>query len=198
MSFLLSKEVTKHQQRVANISKEFTLKLGHSKKDAAQIYLAALFHDIGKAKIDPKIYNKPGKLSEEEFKEIKKHPVESEYILKTLNMSEEIIKTVLYHHESYDGTGYPEGLKAEKIPYAARILKICDVYDALTNVRSYRSKPYTKDQALRIMEKMKNQFDEEIFNKFKIYINKKHNSSDEERRKIMKVNCLRRRKMSVS
>lgn len=112
---------------------------------------AASFHDIGKIKIDESIVNKEGKLTKEEFEEIKKHPVYSYEILKEI-LGEEVALIARYHHEKLDGTGYPDGIKEDEIPFESKIISIADIFDALTTDRSYRKK-YSFAEALEIMEK---------------------------------------------
>lgn len=170
MSFVLFPDIIEHQQRVAKLARDFALFLGIRKSEAQQLFLASLFHDVGKSKISPEILNKPSKLTKEEMDIVKTHPVESVNILSYLKLSDQILDIVLYHHESYDGSGYPEGLKGEDIPYMARILKICDVFDALTNSRCYRPFAYSEAQSIAIMTENINEFDPELFNYFKNFL----------------------------
>ena len=133
------------------------------------VILAAPMHDIGKIKIPDAILNKPGKLTEEEFEVMKKHSVYgSEIIKKTMeDVEEEDYFTVAcnianYHHERYDGTGYPCGLKGEEIPIEARIMALADVYDALISERVYK-KAFSKEEARKIIKKGSGtQFDPEL------------------------------------
>ncbi|MEO0205385.1 MAG: HD-GYP domain-containing protein, partial [candidate division WOR-3 bacterium] len=111
------------------------------------LYWAGLLHDIGKIGISESILNKPGQLDEFEFSEIRRHPVEGAKMLEPIQGLTKIVPIIRHHHENYDGTGYPDGLKAEKIPLESRILAVCDVYDAMTTIRSYR-KPFSKQEAL--------------------------------------------------
>lgn len=126
--------------------------------DYEMITLAAPLHDIGKIKIPDAILSKPGKLTEEEFSTIKTHPVEGEKIIrKTMAKIEdenylEIARDMaLYHHEKWNGTGYPEGLKEDEIPVCARIMAVADVFDALCSARCYK-KAFTIDEAYAIFE----------------------------------------------
>lgn len=121
------------------------------------ITLAAPMHDIGKIKIPDAILNKPGKLTEEEYEIMKKHSVYgADIIEKTMKGVEEesyyevACNIAKYHHERYDGKGYPEGLKGEEIPLEARIMALADVYDALVSERVYK-KAYPKEEAIRII-----------------------------------------------
>ncbi len=122
-----------------------------------------LLHDLGKARLPLSILNKPGRLSEKEFKEVKKHPVYGAQIARQLDIkNENILAVIESHHERMDGTGYPYGLKAEEIPLAARIAAVADVFDALTTVRVYKgSVPLHKAVSI-ILEEAESQFDKTI------------------------------------
>ena len=133
-----------HSFRVARCSEAIARKLGWSEEEVQNIHYIALLHDIGKIGIPDAILNKPSKLSEEEFSIIKKHPVIGNEILKDIHMIDHVAEGALYHHERYDGTGYPFGLKGEDIPICARIVGIADSYDAMTSNRVYR--PRLKDE----------------------------------------------------
>ena len=98
-----------------------------------------LLHDIGKIAIDENVLNKPGKLTDDEWKEIKRHPEIGYRILNTVNDMSDMANYALYHHERWDGKGYPKGLKGDDIPFVSRIITIADAYDAMTSERSYRS-----------------------------------------------------------
>ena len=102
------------------------------------VYLAALLHDIGKIGIPDNIINKPGKLTDEEFKVIKGHTLTGAKILSEIKSAPELIYGAKYHHERYDGKGYPCGLKGEEIPEISAIIAVADAYDAMTSNRSYR------------------------------------------------------------
>lgn len=126
--------------------------------DYALISLAAPLHDIGKIKVPDRILSKPGKLTEEEFEIIKTHPVVGESIIsKTMfKIEDERYLTIaremaLYHHEKWDGTGYPQGLKGKRIPISARIMAVADVFDALCSKRSYKE-AYSIDKAFEIID----------------------------------------------
>ncbi len=129
-----------HSFRVAKCSEAIARKLGWNEDEVQNIHYIALLHDIGKIGIPDAILNKPGRLTEEEFSIIKKHPVIGNEILKDIHMIEHVAEGALYHHERYDGTGYPFGLVGEDIPICARIVGIADSYDAMTSNRVYRSR----------------------------------------------------------
>lgn len=103
------------------------------------MYYTALLHDVGKIGVDDAILRKPGKLTDEEFAAIKAHTVIGAQILSRITSMPDLQYGALYHHERWDGKGYPKGLKGEEIPEAARIIAVADAYDAMTSNRSYRN-----------------------------------------------------------
>lgn len=127
-----------HSVNVALVSSIIGQWLHFSDEDIKVLTLSGLLHDIGKVNIPPEVLNKPGKLSDEEFAIVKNHVKEGYEILKTKNIDNRIKEACLYHHEKCDGTGYPFGIKSEKIPVYAKIVSIADIYDAMTAARVYR------------------------------------------------------------
>ena len=127
-----------HSDRVAMLAKRIAAKLGKSQEKCEQIYMAGLLHDIGKIGIPDWILGKPGKLTDEEFAIVKKHPVTGYEILKHLKQLDYVLPGVLHHHEAVNGTGYPSGLVGDAIPMQGRILAVADAYDAMTSDRPYR------------------------------------------------------------
>ncbi|MCR5813944.1 MAG: HD domain-containing protein [Desulfovibrio sp.] len=127
-----------HSERVANYSREIARRAGESEIIQEKIYFIGLLHDVGKIGIPRYIINKPSKLSEEEYNKIKQHPVIGSGILKSVDVIPEFAIGAHYHHERYDGKGYPQGLKGDEIPKIARIITVADAYDAMTSKRSYR------------------------------------------------------------
>ena len=127
-----------HSDRVSAYSVLIGKKLGLSKEDLDTLKIGGLFHDIGKIGISDAILLKNGKLTDAEYTEIKNHPVIGKNILSNAAIFENIIPIVLYHHERYDGKGYPYGLQDSSIPFLARIVSVADSFDAMTSRRSYR------------------------------------------------------------
>ena len=117
-----------------------------------RLAVAGLLHDIGKLQIPADILRKPGPLTDEEYRTIQTHPQAGADLLAHLGSFDEEIPIVLAHHERLDGHGYPHGLTGEQIPLEARILSICDVFDALTKARPYRE-AWTRDRALELIAK---------------------------------------------
>lgn len=128
-----------HSSRVAKYSREIALRAGKSVEFQDEIYIVALLHDIGKIGIPDNILNKSSKLTDEEYETIKQHPSIGVEILKNISEMPNIEIGAHYHHERFDGKGYPEGLAGYDIPEIARIIAVADAYDAMTSRRSYRS-----------------------------------------------------------
>ena len=127
-----------HSSRVAEYSRKIAELAGKNQQECDEIYYAALLHDVGKIGIPKEILNKNGKLTDEEYKVIKQHPVIGEQILSSISESPYLSIGAESHHERYDGRGYPAGLKGNDIPEIARIIAVADAYDAMTSKRSYR------------------------------------------------------------
>ena len=112
------------------------------------IEFAALLHDIGKIAVPESVLNKPGKLTKDEFEQIKKHPSAGAEIIRSIDFLKDAVNSVKHHHERWDGKGYPDGLKGEEIPLCAQVVGIVDTFDAMTSTRSYR-KALSEDEALK-------------------------------------------------
>lgn len=129
-----------HSERVAWLARMTGEKLGLNAADVQELEWAGRLHDVGKIGIAERILNKPGALTEVEFEQIKQHPRLSYEMLRPVSsLGPALLDAVLHHHEDYDGSGYPEGLAAEDIPLGGRILRVVDVFDALTSTRPYRA-----------------------------------------------------------
>lgn len=127
-----------HSGRVAEYSKEIAKRAGYSERDQEEIYIMGLLHDVGKIGVPDAVINKPGRLTDEEFEMIKKHPGMGAQILENIKENPNLAVCAKRHHERYDGTGYPGGLAGDQIPELARIISVADSYDAMSSNRSYR------------------------------------------------------------
>jgi len=140
----------KHSIRVSNYAVMLAKSLALPKEEIQRIRIAAMLHDIGKIGIDRNILLKKGPLSKKEYNAVKRHSEFGAEILRPLKFFDPIASIIRHHHENYDGTGYPDGLKGEDIPRASRIISIADSYDALTSKRTYRN-AYSEEEAKKIM-----------------------------------------------
>lgn len=155
-----------HSRRVAMYAQRLARYLGWSRRDARDLALASLVHDLGKTWIGNDILLKSEALSDEERRTIERHPVIGARILIGCDVHPFYVETVLYHHEAWDGCGYPTGLRGEEIPLSARILTVADVYDVLTSQRPY-STPMPKEAAReRILLGSSRSFDPTIVRAF--------------------------------
>ena len=161
-----------HSERVAKIAVVLATELNLSDREIENIEYTALLHDIGKIGIDDRILGKSSKLSNEEFKKIKEHPIVGAKIIEPVDFLKNSYEVIYHHHERYDGDGYPDGLKEKDIPLCARIIAVADAYDAMGSDRPYRKK-LNKD---KIMQELKDQsgkqFDSEIVKALISIINK--------------------------
>jgi len=155
-----------HSQRVAFLAGEIARHMHLGVKEIEDVEVAALLHDIGRIGIDVKIWNKPGLLTEEEFEEIKKHPLIGRQMIEHIGFSKKVCEAIEYHHCYYDGSGYPSQVRAGAVPIAASIIGIADAYDAMTSDRPYRRR--LKDEtALRLLrENSGKQFEPRIVEAF--------------------------------
>ena len=128
----------RHSTRVAEYSREIARRAGFSKAVQDDIYMMGLLHDVGKIGIPDAIINKPTKLTDDEYAIIKQHPLMGAEILENITEFPKLVTGARWHHERYDGKGYPDGISGEDIPMEARIIAIADAYDAMSSRRSYR------------------------------------------------------------
>lgn len=140
-----------HSDRVANLSLFIAQKLGFPNHEIKATVAGALLHDIGKIEIPDSILKKAGKLTPEEYEEIMRHPDIGVQLLSGIKLPWDIISLIRYHHEKFDGSGYPVGLEGELIPVGARIICVADVFDALTSARPYRD-AFSIERALQVMK----------------------------------------------
>ena len=151
-----------HSKRVSEICQKIGIAIGFSEIKISKLKVVGLLHDIGKIAIEEGILNKPGKLAEHEWDEIKRHPDIGYRILSSSREMLELAEGVSAHHEKWDGTGYPKGLKGEAIPTVARIIALADSYDAMTSERPYRNPLSDKEVLSEIRKNAGTQFDPEI------------------------------------
>lgn len=155
-----------HTEMVSQYCEAIARAMNLSEKKIYDIKTAGILHDIGKITVSYNLLNKEGKLTEEEFNQIKRHTEAGYQILKSVDEYVSLAEAVLYHHERYDGTGYPEGLKGEEIPLEARIISVADSYEAMTSKRPYQMSK-TKEEAIAELKKCScTQFDEDIVKVF--------------------------------
>lgn len=155
-----------HSERVSIYSEQIANEMNIDEDEIKDIKLAGLLHDIGKIGTYDYLLEKPGRLTQEEFALVMKHPEQGVSILKDINQLEHIIPLIKYHHEKLDGSGYPEGLTEKEIPIGARILHVADSFDSMTSDRPYRKAPGAK-YALSELEKFKGiQFDGNVVESF--------------------------------
>jgi HD-GYP domain-containing protein (c-di-GMP phosphodiesterase class II) len=161
-----NKREEQHSHGVSALCKSMGEALSLPEGKIEELKTVGLIHDIGKIAIDENILNKQGELTKEEWEEIKRHPEIGYRILSTVQEMFDLAYYTLYHHERWNGTGYPKGLKGDEIPLVSRIITIADAYDAMTSERSYRS---VLPEKLVIEELHKNagiQFDPELISIF--------------------------------
>ena len=151
-----------HSRRVAMYAAEIAKRMRLSEDEVQNVYYAGLLHDAGKLSVPDAVLNKPGTLTDEERKQIQEHTVAGGKMLRQLTSLRGIRETALYHHERYDGTGYPEGLKGQSIPLYARIVGVADSYDAMSSNRVYR-RHLSKDEIIEeIQQGSGTQFDPDV------------------------------------
>jgi putative nucleotidyltransferase with HDIG domain len=156
-----------HSRRVMEYSRSIGQRMKLDRQDIEELKRSALLHDIGKIGIPDMVLKKQEKLTDEEYTIIKSHPETGASILKYIKSFKNLVPAVYYHHERFDGEGYPEGIKGAAIPLHARIISITDTFDAMTSSRPYRKKALSLRTALSELEQNKGiQFDPDITNIF--------------------------------
>jgi putative nucleotidyltransferase with HDIG domain len=156
-----------HCLLVTGVTVDFGLSLGVANQDLERLYMAAMFHDIGKAKIPLSILDKPGRLDSGERVMVELHPVAGYDALKdNPAINDEILNAVRHHHEFLDGSGYPDGLIAESIPDLTRILTISDIFAALIEYRSYKP-VMPRERAYEILQSMAGKLEKPLIGAFR-------------------------------
>ena len=156
-----------HCERVASISAALGAALGLEGPDLTAIRLGAYLHDVGKVKVPHEILNKPGPLTRDEFEVIQMHTIWGIELLDSVEFPWDIKPIIRWHHEKYDGSGYPDRLKGDQIPVAAQVVGIADVYDALTTTRAYRG-AMTHKEAVAEIRRCRSQWSPEVFTAFEL------------------------------
>ena len=142
-----------HSERVAEYSRTIARYLGQNEEFLYRIWIAGVLHDVGKIGIEDRILKKGGVLTNEEYEQMKLHPVIGYDILESLDSLKEMLPAIRWHHEAWNGRGYPDGLKGEAIPLIARIVSVADTFDAITTNRPYQ-KAYTPEYAVETITKL--------------------------------------------
>lgn len=155
-----------HTERVADNAGDLARRIKLAPDLLAQIRFGALVHDIGKLAIPDRVLNKPGRLTSEEFELVKSHPVVGAEIVAPLSAQRHIVAIVRSHHERFDGNGYPDRLAGDAIPLAARIVGVCDAYDAMTNQRPYRAAMSHAEALANLKSGRDTQWDGELVDAF--------------------------------
>ncbi len=155
-----------HSDRVAYYSVKIGEVFGLDQKDLEKLKAGGVFHDVGKIGTADDILLKTMKLDDREYNEIKRHPIKGAHILSAISIFRDVVPLVKYHHEKYDGTGYPEGLKGEDIPFLARIVSVADAFDAMTSDRLYRSKLNLEEAKNQLIKGSGIQFDPKVVEVF--------------------------------
>jgi len=156
-----------HSDHVSDLSGGLAQRINMSVGELKVLQYAAALHDVGKLAINESVVNKPSLLTRAEYLMIQQHTVLGYSLIKPLHFDSMISAVILSHHENFDGSGYPEGLKGDMIPLAARLIRITDFYDALTSHRSYRDKAvYGPEEALGILQEHRHCFDPVLFDAF--------------------------------
>ncbi|MFQ5787803.1 MAG: HD domain-containing phosphohydrolase [Thermodesulfobacteriota bacterium] len=155
-----------HSQRVSEYSSAIANIMGVSDNDKNILLHASLLHDIGKIGISELIFNKPDHLNDAEYDTIKSHPVRGEEIIKPLGFLEEEVRHIRGHHESFDGSGYPDKLGGEDLPLLTKIITVADSFDAMTSERTYRPPRKTKEAILELKRMSGKQFDPDVVDAF--------------------------------
>jgi HD-GYP domain-containing protein (c-di-GMP phosphodiesterase class II) len=155
-----------HSTRLAEWALHVAGEIGLDEASFPDIEVAALLHDIGKIGIPDAILNKPGRLTDEEYELMKKHPEYGWIVLRRMPGFERVSLLILHHHESFDGKGYPGGLAGEEIPIGSRIVSVIDAFDAMVSSRPYRAGMPLEEAARRLTQASGTQFDPRVVDRF--------------------------------
>lgn len=165
----LEENLIKHLEKTSKYAELLAEIICLDREDVEEVRKGALLHDIGKKRVPKNILEKKGKLTDEEFEIIKQHPKQSIKELWEIDMSMIVVNILLYHHEKWNGKGYPFGLQGSEIPLEARIVSVADCYCALRDVRFYKG-AFTHEEALKILKDERNEsFDSYIVTLFELF-----------------------------
>jgi putative nucleotidyltransferase with HDIG domain len=157
----------RHSEHVSGIAVEIGQEMGVSEAELEILEWGGLFHDIGKIGISDAVLLKPGRLDREERIEMNRHPVKGAEILANADRLRQVVPLVRFHHEWYNGSGYPDRLIGEEIPLLARILAVADAFEAMTAVRPYQTRPKSLEQAIEELQRCSGtQFDPKVVDAF--------------------------------
>lgn len=159
-------ETRKHVSRTQIVTLKLAKAMGVDHRTLEALEIASMLHDVGKISIPNYILHKPGKLTQLEFQKMSTHPVVGAQILSSIDFQGPVIEIVKHHHENWDGSGYPDGLKGDEIPLGSRILRVADCYEALRARRVYRTRSLDQDGAVEVMRREAHRFDPLVFKKF--------------------------------
>lgn len=168
-----------HSKRVSILAEEFGKFIKLSDSDITKLKRSGLFHDIGKIGITDSILLKEGKLTDNEYEIIKSHPIIGANIFEASTLFKELAPIILSHHERIDGKGYPNNLKGDEIPFLAKILTLCDCFDAIVSKRPYKSENTVEFGIEQIKQGISTQFDKELSNKFIKFVKSNRSTIDE-------------------
>ncbi|MEW9078693.1 diguanylate cyclase [Terrisporobacter glycolicus] len=155
-----------HSERVVIYAKKFAMYLNMDEQSKKELLLAAYLHDIGKLEISKELLNKREKLSESEFNVLKQHPTLGADLVSNIQAFNAVVPVIKYHHEKYDGSGYPNNVKGDEIPYLARVLTIIDSFDAMTSKRPYNIRKDYNQAIIELKKCAGTHFDVELVSKF--------------------------------
>jgi HD-GYP domain-containing protein (c-di-GMP phosphodiesterase class II) len=155
-----------HSERVSALAKAIGNQMKLSEEQLFNLEIGSLLHDVGQISIPDAILQKPGPLEDDEYARVKRHPEDGKKMVEPVSYLDEAIPTILYHHERFDGSGYPEKLQGEQIPLSGRIIAVADVFDALTNDRPYRDRLPTQKAVQMIKDGKGSKFDPAVVDVF--------------------------------
>ncbi|MEP6953280.1 MAG: HD domain-containing phosphohydrolase [Solirubrobacteraceae bacterium] len=155
-----------HSHRLADLARIVAERMHLGALTATEVELVAVLHDVGKLAIDPKLLDQPTALTDEQIRCVRRHTIEGEELLAGVAGLEELAPAVRATHEAWDGTGYPDGLRGERIPLAARIVAVVDAYDAMTSHRAYRGAVPEREACRRLRASAGIQFDPHVVEAF--------------------------------